>query len=510
MKRIEKVAALYLGVAFALCFAPAFVGCSNGSDPGIPGITPIAPGRPVLENGFDEKLWTTDRLETSHAKVENVSGGLKFTITRPEGDYFNPNCLVKEEGEYYNYLGAGKGDYESDGYEYVGAGKGSYSLSGDYNYSYVGPNNGDYSFVPVSVYEYVGANKGQFRKVSSGALASYYEYVGEGNGNLNPTLVSPYFEDVGAGNGAYKKVEEGYMMDSAGYDAQSGSPLGDYNNKPIYLNVGAGNGYYKREPSYKFVGDKNGDYVPKYKYVGAGQGVYIKDSYKTYGCLGWCSIRRVEMINGKRCETTGADLDYDNWNQQKGANSWTVFYPLCERGERYVFQVHLEPADAENHRELDVEEYVSIIAQDGIGDIDYSNLNQERRVELTYDGEKPTAKVFNCVPPENVNGCVSTIEYFAGTKEFKSGTSYWVGSYSQDVSNAVFDKDPCMETLKSWGYTPEQVELNRTSRCFNATVQSKGKSQFFAEHSFRFKAPEAQGITVFRTIILQSDYAYMN
>lgn len=517
----------------------------------------------VPGNGYDEKLWTTDRYQTTHVKIENVEGGIKFTITRPEGDYYNPKFLIREENERYEYVGTGKGDYAFDRYENVGAGKGNLSIVGE-QYDWVGAGNGDYAF---DGYEYVGQGKGNFvftgkyrynysingdyigcwdgpheyvgesngmYKKSVDSSSCYYEYVGPGNGNLNfkaELIVSNFypFEDVGEGNGSYKKVD-GYRMEVGNWDSENNKCTGDYDIKceyvgpgngnytrePIYAYsskggdytekwkyVGQGNGDRKKSPRYGWVGDNNGDYVEIYKNVGTGNGDHIKKTNKIYGGEGWTCIERHEMISGNKERTMRAAVIIDN-----NVDVWTCLYPLCEPGERYVFQVELQTTDGDNLREAIKQEWLSIVAENGVGDIDYSNLNEARHLELTYDGEKPTSTVSNFIPPENVKNLYSRIEYFAGTTEWAPGTTYWFAGYNQDASNPVFDKDPCMEDVKSWA-KPEEVELYRASRCFNAILKSKGKKQFFSEQFFSFQVPEAYGISEFRTINLRSDYAYM-
>lgn len=513
-------------------------------------------------DGYDEKLWTTDRYQTSHVKVENVEGGIKFTITRPAGDYFDPNYLIREQNERYEYVGANAGDYVKDGYKYVGAGKGDYSIvgekygwvgdgKGEYafdgyeyagqgkgnyvftgKYSYVASNDGDYIGGIGGAYEYAGESNGMYKKTVD-APNYYYEYVGAGNGNLNfkSELISSNFypfEDVGEGNGSYKKVD-GYRMEGVIWDSENNKYTGDYDiryeyvgagngdrkKEPIYAYslkggdykekfkyVGQGNGNTNKFPDYDWVGDNNGDYVKIYKNVGTGHGDHIKKTDKIYGGECWTCIERHEMINEKNERTMRAGVIIDN-----SVDVWTCLYPLCEPGERYVFEVELQPEDSSDHRELIKQEWLSIVAENGVGDIDYSNLNEARHLELTYDGEKPTSTVTNFIPPENVNNLYSRIEYFAGTKEWATGTTYWLAGYNQDASNPVFDKDPCMEDVKSWA-KPEEVELYRASRCFNATLKSLGKKQFFSEQFFTFQVTEAQGISEFRTINLQSEFAY--
>lgn len=459
----------------------------------------------VPGDGYDEKLWTTDRYQTTHVKIENVEGGIKFTITRPADDYYNPKFLIREENERYEYVGAGKGDYAFDRYENVGAGKGDHIKVCD-NYSLRKPGEGEYE---VAGFEYVGEGKGTFEKtVSSGRFD--YEYVGAGNGNYeydyphnhpvpNKDGYYSWYKDVGEGNGSYK-FNSDCSFEWIGWDNDNNKGKGSYLRKMVKVGKNDVSGWVE-DHIYKWVGDNNGDYVRLFKSVGTGNGDYITN--KIYGGEGWTCIERHEMISGNKERTMRAAVIIDN-----NVDDWTCLYPLCEPGERYVFQIELQTTDGDNLREAIKQEWLSIVAENGVGDIDYSNLNEARHLELTYDGEKPTSTVSNFIPPKNVKNLYSRIEYFAGTTEWAPGATYWFAGYSQDASNPVFDKDPCMEDVKSWA-KPEEVELYRASRCFNATLKSKGKKQFFSEQFFSFQVPEAQGISEFRTINLRSDYAYM-
>ncbi|MBP5446948.1 MAG: BspA family leucine-rich repeat surface protein, partial [Treponema sp.] len=159
------------------------------------------------------------------------------------------------------------------------------------------------------------------------------------------------------------------------------------------------------------------------------------------GGISWAAITRCEYINGEFTNwSTAAPLSW--WD---GQSTFTCVYPLCEPAERYVFLVHLEPRDVDNYREEIVEEYISVIALDGVGDIDYSYLDESRKVDLRFDGTKPIATALNFTPPKNITDFDpdfdSVFEFFAGTNESKTGTTYWLDEVKEKGFVKKFDKD---------------------------------------------------------------------
>ena len=511
---MKKIRMAFFAIAtLALLATSTGCGGGGGSDDDGDDETPVAEG--VYD--CDESLLTQDCYQTAHVKVENVPGGLKFTITRPENKYYDPNQLIREGDTWYEYVEYGAGDYIHKSFEYVGAGKGDHvKVCDNYSFLDIPTESGDYE--ETGAFEFVGEGNGTFDKVQSPGNYSC-EYVGPGNGNLdydlsyselielpNGACWSGGWKDVGEGKGSYKIIEGFY--DWVGWDYDNNRGNGSYLRKMRRADKARGErGNWIEDPICHWVGNGNGDYKEVFDYVGEGNGYVVKKTDKIYGGPGGVQIWRYEPeVKSNGC-TTRAELAIDN-----NVDTWTCFYPLCEAGERYIFDVEFLPNEDSYHREAVVNEWVSITAQGGIGDIDYSTLNENRSLSLTYDGEKPTSTISNHSPsmlPASANSIASVIEYFAGTTEWKPGTTYWIAGYRQDASKMVFDKDPCMEEIKTWA-SPEEVEMYRASRCFNATVRSKGKNQFFSEQFYKFQLPEAQGITEFRTITLRSNFAYMN
>ncbi|MEE3411630.1 MAG: hypothetical protein VZQ47_07135 [Treponema sp.] len=308
-------------------------------------------------------------LQTEHVKVEKVSGGIKFTITRPSESCYNPNAVlgeVKDENGnptyIYKYVGQGKGNFEEK-YEYVGDGKGSYSRE-----SYA---------------------------------RFYYYYVGAGNGNFEEK-----YEYVGDGNGYYKKLENGeyyYVQDN-----------GDYIR--TYKDVGNDNGSFLREEkNYIYVGDGNGDYAaPTYEDVGDGNGSYKKELNKIYGGWNWSYI---ESSDGMWADFYPCDKD-----------SIECIYPLCEPGKRYDFTVNFQPKNV-NLKEFHKFEKLSVIAENGIGE--FTSLKKDGCLDMSYDGTKLILKLKNYKAPENVKNLRTVVEYFATNQsELIDGHVDWNTSYA--------------------------------------------------------------------------------
>ncbi|MBQ6028557.1 MAG: hypothetical protein IJL24_03390, partial [Treponema sp.] len=136
---MKKMCFCPVALAAALLVALFLASCSNAPGGPMPGVgTPIQP-TPVASG--------SEILQSAHAKVYKVPGGLMFKITRPTEDVFNPQKVVKEEAfNDYEYVGEGKGSYSSsveyvgydgnfkNGHKYVGQGNGSYKLIGKNHY----------------------------------------------------------------------------------------------------------------------------------------------------------------------------------------------------------------------------------------------------------------------------------------------------------------------------------------------------------------------------------------
>lgn len=206
------------------------------------------------------------------------------------------------------------------------------------------------------------------------------------------------------------------------------------------------------------------------------------------GGWGYVVIYRYEKISGKNMDTTRASPPNNRGNEI------TVLYPLCEPGERYVFHIIIEPKNVNANREAVVDEFLSVIAKDGVGDIDYSNINNAGHLDLQYNGGRPILKLLDCIPPDKVKNLKSTMMFFAGTQEWKQGTTY-------DIENGWFSKDGVV-------YQFDPYTTDETQAGFKNQLNAKGKKQFFAQWLFVFDVEEAPGLN-FGTLTLWSNYAYI-
>ena len=434
---------LGLGVvgATALCAALAFsfAGCSNsaGGNSANPPVYPVTPANnesKILDlrikkngvayvnqnasqnlvsksvtTGYDDSLFTGNYevLQSEHVKIEKVSNGLKFTITRPEADCFDSTKCLKEIQ-----------NTDANG-------------NPVYSYVYVGLGNGPYATRLV----YVGEGKGDYKEE--------YKYVGQGNG--------------------YYKLEDGVYI----YDPQRNGSYDCY-----YIEVGYG----------------NGDKIYEYYDVGKEYGCYERtDKQKIYGGWGYTAIYREEKINGQGLQTTCAVLS-NSYSDDKVE----CFYPLCEEGDRYVFKVQFDPTDVNTYRDDQRYEWLVVNAEGGIGDIDYSNINEARWCNLTYDGTTPTAKIFNCIPPNNADNVKPFIIYFATDSTDKNAIDW-------ETPNAT-----------KWIYEYEGKSQNddglpkEVVRYFTDLLFASGKERFFAQYFYTFEVKEASGIKQWRTAGIDS------
>lgn len=392
-------------------------------------------------------------LQTEHVKVEKVKGGLKFTITRPTDDCYNPNKFF-DTGDYdYTYLGQGNGDYEGEGYKYVGDGKGSYKKEQEEykDYEYVGAGKGDYS---SSGYIFVGDGKGDHVKSnepdpnSAGGGAS--TPVSSGNENNNEKY---YYNYVGPGKGDY----------SWGYE---------------YL--GEGKGLYKKVTKirdlYKRVGNGQGDYEYAYEYVGEGQGSYKKGTRGGFGNLQIAS-------------SAGMPVAYLNVWSDASAGAYECFYPLVTPGKRYEFLIAIEPYDR-NLMDSRYDEKISVVAGEGIGEVDFSQNNP--RVDLTYDNasEKPIVIISDLNLPEGLKNPRTGVQYWATNQsELKENgdvdwllpyAMVWCGQMIYDGLERELSKEPSSE----WG-----------DRDFKTVFDGSGKDTLYVNCYVQFDVPGTNGTT---------------
>ena len=373
---------------------------------------------------YDYLFEGPDITQTEHVKVENVPGGLKFTITRPSEDCYNPNVLLREEfvkDEFGNQV---------------------------YNYDYVDEGNGDYDWI-------------------------------------NP-------EYVGAGNGSYVMKEET-------------DEYGPYTCS-------------------EYVGEGNGDYEGGWTYVGDGNGNYTREAVvnKIYGGWGYTAIYRSQKIDGKVYSTTCAVLpSFGNMD-----DTLECIYPLSTPGEKNVFFISMESVDSYNYYEYKKGEDISIVAEDGLGDIDCIAARKNAQVNLTYDGEKPVVSVnnYDIQFPEyviNINS-VYDVDIGNGDWDTEYATKWYISYNGHNGIEFDIAKDPYLEQLKGTfcifkdengnettvPLTEEQISERYRSYNFKNQIELCDKDEFCVYFYLTFQLAEeinCEGITGWRTADVMSN-----
>ena len=244
----------------------------------------------------------------------------------------------------------------------------------------------------------------------------------------------------------------------------------------------------------------------------------------------YLEIRRLEDIEGMEDFWTTRCEPQNIWYY--AGQTYTFVYPLCEPGEKYKFNIGIETTENDVTTTLP-EEIIIIIATDGIGDINYSNLTS-RHIDLSYDGTKPTVKVLNVIPPEGEN-VKTRIGYYAQNSstgsDWKNDT-IWFGNYVGDKSETIssselynakdytdpdnqvsYEKDTVIWTSKDDGQTWEKDE-EAMKECqellatgFSYFFESTKKSCLLAQYAYTFEVKEMENPEryVWRTAILDSD-----
>lgn len=244
----------------------------------------------------------------------------------------------------------------------------------------------------------------------------------------------------------------------------------------------------------------------------------------------YLEIRRLEDIEGMEDFWTTRCEPQNIWYY--AGQTYTFVYPLCEPGEKYKFNIGIETTENGVTTTLP-EEIIIIIATDGIGDINYSNLTS-RHIDLSYDGTKPTVKVLNVIPPEGEN-VKTRIGYYAQNSstgsDWKNDT-IWFGNYVGDKSETIssselynakdytdpdnqvsYEKDTVIWTSKDDGQTWEKDE-EAMKECqellatgFSYFFESTKKSCLLAQYAYTFEVKEMENPEryVRRTAILDSD-----
>ena len=183
-------------------------------------------------------------------------------------------------------------------------------------------------------------------------------------------------------------------------------------------------------------------------------------------------------------------------------------YPLCEPGEKYKFCVRIETGDRLNA----YEDFLTITATDGIGDIDYSNLKSSRHLNLSYDGTKPTCQIIDCIPPEakNVKAFISYSVTNSSTINWDATDSanevLWIGNYEGDVSEIISSE----ELYEAKDYSSENPNVDgyykNPEQPFKYFLDNSNKSYLFAQYTYTFELEmEGQENFMWRTASIDSE-----
>ncbi|WP_296031855.1 hypothetical protein [uncultured Treponema sp.] len=183
-------------------------------------------------------------------------------------------------------------------------------------------------------------------------------------------------------------------------------------------------------------------------------------------------------------------------------------YPLCEPGEKYKFCVRIETGDRLNA----YEDFLTITATDGIGDIDYSNLKSSRHLNLSYDGTKPTCQIIDCIPPEakNVKAFISYSVTNSSTINWDATDSanevLWLGNYKGDVSEIISSE----ELYEAKDYSSENPNVDgyykNPDQPFKYFLDNSNKSYLFAQYTYTFELEmEGQENFMWRTASIDSE-----
>ena len=213
--------------------------------------------------------------------------------------------------------------------------------------------------------------------------------------------------------------------------------------------------------------------------------------------FGYLAIYRVEKINGEQTETTKAVLP---WGIED--DEYTCIYPLCEPDEHYVFKVQMEPKEVD--RDSQRYEWLSIVAEDGIGDIDYSGIKDSRHCTMTYDGTKPTLNLVDCIAPINAKNLTKNITFFLSDATIdwtKTNATVWVREYSEAYDA---DAEDSFKTVVENFTDYDGVTLISFNTLMETTNQDINKTHFFGEYYFGFTVDEGSGIDSWGTGVVRS------
>ena len=181
-----------------------------------------------------------------------------------------------------------------------------------------------------------------------------------------------------------------------------------------------------------------------------------------------------------RQEVGGASALRCEYSPDPSATTAEVFWPLCDAGTRYVYDVQIEPINPRNYREYIRHEMLSITPDDGGGEetITYSG-GTSLSVTASFVAEKP--KIVITDPPMSATGD-SRVESYQMEVHYNAGQDWgqtdteWMTCYSCAPTSLVHI-DP----------------YDGTGTDFRTMLASFGHDRFFSEVKFVFTIDSCPG-----------------
>lgn len=182
-----------------------------------------------------------------------------------------------------------------------------------------------------------------------------------------------------------------------------------------------------------------------------------------------------------------------------------VVYPLCVPGKKYSFKVQLEPTDVNNNRDAQYFERLTIVAEDGIGDIDYTNIEKMNRyLNTSYQNGTLNVSVKNIIPPNTIES-TPHFDIFVGNKDWNTNNATkYLSGVDLDSLNQVFDEP------QDFNWTISSKIENNVS--MQEIFAASDKDKYFIQFYFKFNLEDGQdeNISYFKTALIESDLATIN
>ena len=207
---------------------------------------------------------------------------------------------------------------------------------------------------------------------------------------------------------------------------------------------------------------------------------------------GWqyTSITRIEMISNEEAWTTSATVFEGPTGLGYPKETVEVIYPLCEPGLQMSFDVQFNQGNGDPT----FSEKVSIIPENGIGVINYSNISKKQWLTLSLDGDTPVATLKNVIAPQ-LNNTKLCIEYAYGARDSKG--------------NATWDNAQWMCSRNDYGviscedseYPIKYEDRNSFYERMDSIRNDKGftHNDVFCQFFYKFTVEESSGVEDWRT-----------